>query len=845
MKVSGSYTSVVRGVSQQVPADRFPGQSYEQINLISDPVRGLTRRHGSELLGYSDIGGTPTDYPLDVEDTKRMKVYTMDHSGATLDILYRAYPSTRGRKHLLHAYNKVTNQFIPVVYADDDPFLDTVASGGVSAIVNIGQYLLVAGNEAVPIFSEDNKYDATGSRAAIWIRSGNYARTYQATVSYNSTMYVGAYTTMTSAYPGTLDTSGIPASDPEYQKKVNDINAAYTTAQTQWIADATIDITPRNIAEKLMESLIAAGMDPAAIATSSSTITMTLPGMVEVQVNDGGDGTSIRGVGRTITALENVTTTHYEGKVVRVQPKKADATDALYLKAVAVRPGATGWTEVRWVETAGIVQTPTEVFLMGVISGGTLYVASTQDKLEAISGLTADDVPKFISSASGDLNSTPPPAFFDARIDYMALFQDRLLITSGSTVFMSRSGDYFNWYPATVVAQADSDPIEVYALGTEGDIIVAGATYDRNLVLFGQKFQYTVNGRSPMTPLNASIVTQSAHEQSVDAFPVNSGNLVFYMKYRNEKASAHQIQIGLVADSPESFEISQPLDTYLRGRPVEVVALTSPNVVVIRTQTERQRVYVYTYLDTASQERLFDSWSSWVYCEDLGSLVGIGSNGGDLLMYWLREGYTEAGEYTTWLACDTQTLDTEPATNPHLDSWRPAQSTMYDMAPLTPTNVSIAMQSNTPGGMLGTPYDRLDEFLRDYSDMLGQSRVGFNFVATVTPTNPFMRDRNDKVITNGRLTLGRVLVTLASTGGMYADLEVRGKTTQVVDFSARITGRSSNRVGIAPSVNTTIPIPVGQDTTVCKYTIRSRTWLPLTVTALEWVGQYFLNSRRV
>jgi len=43
-KVSGSYASVVRGVSEQVPQDRRPGQHFEQVNMISDPVRGLARR---------------------------------------------------------------------------------------------------------------------------------------------------------------------------------------------------------------------------------------------------------------------------------------------------------------------------------------------------------------------------------------------------------------------------------------------------------------------------------------------------------------------------------------------------------------------------------------------------------------------------------------------------------------------------------------------------------------------------------------------------------------------------------------------------------------------------------
>ena len=46
-KVSDSYDSLTRGVSQQSAHDRLPGQHWEQDNMISDPVRGLSRRHGS------------------------------------------------------------------------------------------------------------------------------------------------------------------------------------------------------------------------------------------------------------------------------------------------------------------------------------------------------------------------------------------------------------------------------------------------------------------------------------------------------------------------------------------------------------------------------------------------------------------------------------------------------------------------------------------------------------------------------------------------------------------------------------------------------------------------------
>ena len=50
MKVESSYDSLLRGVSQQVPQERAIGQHTEQVNMLSDPVNGLARRHGSVNL---------------------------------------------------------------------------------------------------------------------------------------------------------------------------------------------------------------------------------------------------------------------------------------------------------------------------------------------------------------------------------------------------------------------------------------------------------------------------------------------------------------------------------------------------------------------------------------------------------------------------------------------------------------------------------------------------------------------------------------------------------------------------------------------------------------------------
>lgn len=58
MKKADTYQTILSGVSQQKPTARLVGQHYEQVNMIPDPVEGLTRRHGSLFVADKDMALT-------------------------------------------------------------------------------------------------------------------------------------------------------------------------------------------------------------------------------------------------------------------------------------------------------------------------------------------------------------------------------------------------------------------------------------------------------------------------------------------------------------------------------------------------------------------------------------------------------------------------------------------------------------------------------------------------------------------------------------------------------------------------------------------------------------------
>lgn len=840
-RVTGSYESVVRGVSEQVPHDRRSGQCYEQVNMISDPVHGNARRHGSVLLHETPITGS---YDTLVADTASTRVTPLFVDGVKYDLILRKTAAGSGRTSLVWCFNQGTNQFIPVVYSTADATLDLLASGGVSAAVNVGRYAYLAGNSIVPSFTGTDTFGATAnqSKAAVWVRGGAYSRTFKINITkLDGTKLEASYKTVSSSYPGLLDTSDLLTSDPDYQKKVNDRVYAYNSAVTQWIGTSSNDITPENIATKLAAALVTLGITN--VLVNAGTVTIDDPTLKEVTGSDGGDGTLLRPVGNELTAAELVSTIHYVGKIVKIRPQRSKGDDAFYLKAYAKNDGETGFAPVSWREAAGYEMQPDAVFAIGTVVAGTFYLAGSPAKLQAISGITT---PNYVVNGVGDQLTSVLPYFFGQTITYLGLFQDRLMIGAGATVFATRPGDYFNFFRQSIITVIDTDPVEEFALGAEADTLRHSTTYDRDLILFGDRFQYTISGRQVLSPKTSGIVIVSSYKDANDAAPVTLGNFIFYGKYSGDpgelRTSLHQVQAGQIAESPESFEVSQQLDSYIQGRPIEVLSLDAPKMVVLRTDAVRSGLYIYSFLDTPNgSQRLNDSWGRWSWATKLGSIIGVSNSGSDILVYMLRQ---NAG--ITYVAAERFSRITSLSRQPYLDSLRPVASALS--APFlsgVSAGVSVAIGYGSALRFIGQPYTAVTDFMASHTADAAYTWAGFDYPAYWTPTNPYMQDRNGKSILTGRLTLVRVLVTFADTGGFTVDVTSSVGTTRSLTFNGRLLGAPADTIGQQPVVATTLGATIGREIRECQYAISALNWLPLTITALGWSGQSFNNARRV
>jgi len=839
-KRTGSFESLIRGVSEQVAHDRFVGQHWAQDNMVSDPVRGLARRHGSRMLTEKLMPSVVFNAATK-SDISKYKEFTFFINSIEYSLFYRPGTIVPGSTMpAVVCINKDSGAILDVAVAPADlAAMTAIFNSGFSTVGNIAKYLLLAPNSQFPTYTQVDKLAETKNQSAIWIRQGAYSRTY--TVKFTKsdlTTYTIAYTTPGSYYPGVLDTSDLISSSPGYQEAVNNRVNAYTTAVNQWISTAAAAIQPQAIAES-----IRAAMAPYMTVQRVGSHVVSFE-CVSLDVDDNGDGSFMKGIAQEVQTVNDLSPIHYTGKTVRVRPKgvSSDSNDGVYYLNAKPKDGIVDSTfkEVIWTEGPGIEVTPQFVTCLGQIIGGTLYIATSQANLQTITGDTNQTA--YSKSVSGDFGSQKIPEFFGHKINHITAFQDRLMLVAGSTVFLSKSGDYFNFFRKSALSLADNDQIEVFALGSEGDVITNSVMTDRSLILFGQQRQYAMDGRTAITPKTAYIATQSAIEDTTECPPVASGNYVFFTQNRDDKLTMQQMQTGAYADSFQSFEITTQLDGYLNGTPTQILALTSPNSLFIRTQELSNGFYVFSYLDNADQsKRMYDSWSKWTFNTALGNLVGITGHSGGVLAITLRQG--AAG---VCLVLDRFARSADLSNWPYLDSARLSTIAM-SITPAWSQAAQAAIALNKTAGqyfLSGQTLTDVDKLVEAVGVTLVNSSgvMGCYYDSSFEPTSPYVRDSKDKAVLNCTLTLGSYQITVAKSAAMRA--YVRGMNADistevlVADWIYRPAGSwVLNTQQVAPQEQ--IDVDVQEEIREFRLRLVSRNWLPLTVSSIEWSGQFF------
>ena len=779
-KINSGYPTLLSGVSQQSPESRRRGEHWEQVNMVADPIRGLTRRQGSMAAGWRAAGAAGAASAQDARSFATVGMQVADEqfavalrrgaivAGSTLDV---AVP-----------VNLSTGAVLPVARPVTDAAVDALAAGGVAAVAPLGRFLVMSGNTLTPQVATTEKWTPAENqkRHVIWVRGGAYSRRFSLTLIRGNQKFTVEYTTLDASYPYALDTSDLLATDPDYLSKVNDRTNAYNTEVTRWVGQALAASTPENIATSLRSELLASSfLSPGAIVTVvGSTLCITDESVEDVEASDGGDGSLIRAVGNTVAAPELLSTVAFPGKVVKVRPQSGNNSVVFYVQALPKDASEGDFTQVSWEECAGVEFQPTAGLCFATIKDGTFYLAGSPAGLRT---LTALPFPDYQPNRSGDLETNPPPSWFTNGATALGVFQDRLLIGARPDINTSRIGDYLNFFRGSVVTQVADDPVNFTIIGGEDDTLRKVLVYDRNLVLFGDNKQYLIDGRRPMVPGGTSATVFSPIPDSGAVQPVFAENYMFYVKGGGTSTSLHRFRPGTVDENPVSQELSDVLDSYLPGEPVELVVHDTPNFAFIRTDSAPRVVFCYQFEDYLNGETKQRAWHKWEFDPQLGEIVGIIPHRGYLHLLFHRGAE---------IVHDKVLLQTDDSGRPYLDSMTPYGSA----SPVLGATVYVA--GGSPDQFVGA-----QKSVFDTAPPAGTSfHTGYMIPAYVTLSSPQFRDDRGNVIEHGDMTVSLLNVTTRDSGGLAYSLSFGQEETPT---AMRLRGRQALAEIVPPTITAT------------------------------------------
>ncbi len=786
-KVDGSLKSLLQGVSQQPPRDRLPGQCTLQVNMSSDPITGLTRRSATDLVNKLLTSGNVRGWhDFDTKDGSKFIAAFYDTTVKVFDL------------------NGVERAC--VVDTDAAAYLTTATEMRFSSVDN--DTYVVNRQKVVAMTTEERTYFNKENRQAfvIQVLGGQYGREYN--VKINDVQY---------AVFKVADGSQAVHIDQTRTKYI--ANQLFTQLQTG---------LPAGWNKSIKDDIIVLWIDN----TNDYTIT----------VNDDYGNTNIKACGVTVARQEDLPRFAPHNYVVRVA-EKTDAETDLWFRFI-VDGYEDDWTsgvnlfgqQGYWQETVapmtpiGINET-TMPHVLTYLSNGTFRFRKVE----------------WAKRSVGTTTSNPDPSFIGGTITDVSSFQGRLVFTSGPNVIMSRTNKENDFWFGSASAQAESDPIDVRSR-VEASTMQAIIQHNRDLVIFSEKGQFIIYGRTSLTPENAALVLSSAFEAELRAKPVGAGRNVFFATNFGSYTGIREFFVESGTDINDSRAVTQHVKKYIEGRVTKIVASSNYDTALIQTDANLGKLYWYQYIWTDT-EKVQSSWSELVFPLPIAHTWFD-----EETVYMVMRDGTDY--YLTRMSLDVQDsagMNYHVHLDHRFDVIEVSRQFLLPYPYLRNFNLVAVQGTDCPTPGMHVPISSIvyNAGLQGYvvtlkHDMLGGDIVvGGAYRSRYRPTMPMVKDQDQVKVGTGNLTISRFMISLSFTGEVIGQMLSDYGDGQPVRFNGRLVGDLQNRVGVQPLSNETFTLPFGQKADLAQIELWTDSHLPMTFLDIEWLGQYTKRGKRI
>jgi hypothetical protein len=352
-----------------------------------------------------------------------------------------------------------------------------------------------------------------------------------------------------------------------------------------------------------------AGFTFANIGNSSFSI-IKASGTLNVSASDSYGDEASQVIKDTVTDFNDLPLPAINNMVVEVTGDATNKFDNYYVKFIESSGGDGVWEETVAPNTVIEIDETKMPHVLIRTADGNFRFTQCDDSQYVISAVTYD-VPAWGNRVAGDLISAPDPSFIGRKINEIFFHRNRLGFLSDENIIMSRSGEFFQFFPETVTQVLDTDPIDVASTHSKVSILRHAISFDEELLLLSDQTQFILTGANVLTPTNVAINVTTEFENDRNIKPINAGSNVIFGFPKGNYVGFREYFISSDTDVKQAEDITANVPKFIPKNVFKITTATNENIVVAITSDEVNAMYVYQYY-VSGNKRLQSAWHKWV-----------------------------------------------------------------------------------------------------------------------------------------------------------------------------------------------------------------------------------------
>lgn len=696
-----------------------------------------------------------------------------------------------------------------VAFPSGKDYLATSAADTDIRAVTVADYTFIL-NRGVRAAMTSDLTPTRPKEALVNVRSGNYGRTYA--VSIDGTV-VASFTTP-------------------------DGSAASQSPQ----------ITTTYIATQLYDDLVAASLTDFTITRHQNVIHIVKSsGDFAIAVEDGYAGEAMKVAKDKLQSFSDLPTNGPDGFEVQIVGDATTAFDNYYVRFQKTDDADSDGV---WDETAG----PGEPYRLDAATLPHLLIREADGSFTFKPADWAD-------RSVGDSGTAPDPSFVGRKINDVFFFRNRFGLLADENVILSRSGSYFDFWPKTVTAQLDSDPIDVAGAHNRVSILRHATPFNRQLLLFADQTQFVMEGGDLLTPETASLRVLTEFVSSIAAKPAMAGRSVFFAVEKGGYSGVREIVLDQLGEASDAQDVAKHVPMLIPDGVRRLAAASNDEMLVALSEKAANTLFVYRYYWNRD-EKLQSSWSTWEFATG-DQILSVEFIDARLMLIVGRAD----GAYLEEIDLDTGATEAAPSGMEvdwvfHLDR-RVDESDcarVYD-AVANETRITLPYEESGALWVVARPDDasgaapagRSFEHTRPDARTIAiagdvsaaKLAIGRKVTARYVFSAFQMREGDGAPIKDGRLQLLYFSVFYDGSGPFHVVVSPKARASYRYVLSGRLTGADANRLGVAALESGRFRAPVYAQNGEVEIAIEADGYLPVVVSSAEWEGRFILRSKRI